>query len=674
MCSIRDYDKASDTFLVANQRLKVNGDPIKIQADTHGGTYRSHPVVEKDPSFYIAIVRDTVSGKLRVNVRLAGPTWAVQSGTYTDFRFWTEKPDDSRLVNKTYTNTAWLTPLRDDLGWDGTATKGVIDKKLSAPYWDKTRTSIRSSANVMVSYGYSTSSSIAVSQTDPADHTVYSTSSDEADTTTILPDKNDKVHYTLTVDNTVYASPQALTKLVLINNLPQEGDHNPFQDDDMRGSEYQMSLTEGNTFTVKASIRQNDGTFETKVIDPKYIKIQYSKDVSFDGDDWNGKESVKWTTNPEGARSFRIIIDDPSGAAMPAHSKVTVEYDAKADTPDSIEPGQTAYNSFGYHYEVNGGTALEAAPSGVGLRTPYVPTLQKRLETPDGEAMAAGADAKFNFVIYDGAAVTLKDDFTEADLAKALQGRTYTYVAKKVDPGQMESDAPWLKDMKQYSYANGTWTATDTAWTWKNGSTYHVIELPITGDYRYGSINRSTARSYSFTYNYANKNTLQCVNIGTSWAAKLTKIEENKPEIKLQDAYFALYSPVEADQMTKDACSALLVTKKPDLTYEDENGTKWYLKSVVKTDANGTLTWAGLSESEYRYVEVQAPNGYNLDSTVRKVTRPTGGGTASVSVTNRPGYNLPETGGIGTWPFMTAGLLLTGTALALLLKKRKTNN
>lgn len=659
---------------MANQRLKVNGDPIKIQADTHGGTYRSHPVVEKDPSFYIAIVRDTVSGKLRVNVQLAGPTWAVQSGTYTDFRFWTEKPDDSRLVNKTYTNTAWLTPLRDDLGWDGTATKGVIDKKLSAPYWDKTRTSIRSSANVMVSYGYSTSSSIAVSQTDPADHTVYSTSSDEADTTTILPDKNDKVHYTLTVDNTVYASPQALTKLVLINNLPQEGDHNPFQDDDMRGSEYQMSLTEGNTFTVKASIRQNDGTFETKVIDPKYIKIQYSKDVSFDGDDWNGKESVKWTTNPEGARSFRIIIDDPSGAAMPAHSKVTVEYDAKADTPDSIEPGQTAYNSFGYHYEVNGGTALEAAPSGVGLRTPYVPTLQKRLETPDGEAMAAGADAKFNFVIYDGAAVTLKDDFTEADLAKALQGRTYTYVAKKVDPGQMESDAPWLKDLKQYSYANGTWTATDTAWTWKNGSTYHVIELPITGDYRYGSINRSTARSYSFTYNYANKNTLQCVNIGTSWAAKLTKIEENKPEIKLQDAYFALYSPVEADQMTKDACSALLVTKKPDLTYEDENGTKWYLKSVVKTDANGTLTWAGLSESEYRYVEVQAPNGYNLDSTVRKVTRPTGGGTASVSVTNRPGYNLPETGGIGTWPFMTAGLLLTGTALALLLKKRKTNN
>ena len=56
------------------------------------------------------------------------------------------------------------------------------------------------------------------------------------------------------------------------------------------------------------------------------------------------------------------------------------------------------------------------------------------------------------------------------------------------------------------------------------------------------------------------------------------------------------------------------------------------------------------------------------------MTRPTGGGIESVSVTNRPGYNLPETGGIGTWLFMAAGLLLTGTALALLLKKRRTDS
>ena len=178
---------------------------------------------------------------------------------------------------------------------------------------------------------------------------------------------------------------------------------------------------------------------------------------------------------------------------------------------------------------------------------------------------------------------------------------------------------------------------------------------------------------YSFTYNYTNKNTLQCVNIGTSWAAKLTKTakDTNAP---LADAYFALYSQTKADQMTDESYNTLAVTAKPKKSIEQNDGTTWYLKSVDKTGADGTLTWAGLSASEYLYVEVQAPNGYNLDSTVQKVTRPTGGGTVSVTVTNRPGYNLPETGGIGTWPFMAAGLLLTGTALALLLKKRKANN
>lgn len=117
----------------------------------------------------------------------------------------------------------------------------------------------------------------------------------------------------------------------------------------------------------------------------------------------------------------------------------------------------------------------------------------------------------------------------------------------------------------------------------------------------------------------------------------------------------------------------LTVTKKLDKHIE-QDGATWYLKSVERTGDEGTLTWAELTERDYLYVEVQAPNGYNLDSTVGKVTRPTGGGIKEVSVTNRPGYNLPETGGVGVWPFMAAGLLLTGTALVLLLKKRRTDN
>ena len=118
---------------------------------------------------------------------------------------------------------------------------------------------------------------------------------------------------------------------------------------------------------------------------------------------------------------------------------------------------------------------------------------------------------------------------------------------------------------------------------------------------------------------------------------------------------------------------ALTVTKKPAERIRQGDAI-WYLKSVDQTRTDGTLTWAELTESEYLYVEVQAPNGYNLDSTVHTVARPTGGGIAEFSVINRSGYNLPETGGVGTWPFMAAGLLLSGTALALLLKKRRTDS
>lgn len=582
----------------------------------------------------------------------------------------TKKPERSDNVNQTYVNTAWMTPLKDGV-WDETATIGMLDKTLQTGYWDDPKTSIRSSANVVVAYGYSTSSTLEASQT--YDGKPFTASSDGT-STTILPDKQRNIRYTMTVDNTVYQTPSELTKLVLINNLPQLGDHNTFQDGDLRGSEYQIDLADDPHFKVTVTVIDPKTKEETvTVLDSTKYHIEYTTQTSFDSTDWRGEQNgAKWTNDPTDARSFRIVIDDSTGKTMPKHSKITVEYDAKADAPDSIEPGQTAYNSFGYHYQVKDGAELEAAPMGVGLRTPYVPTLQKRLETPDGEPMTAAANTAFQFVIYSGPELKLETGFTKADVAKALKDRNFTVAEATVLARQSASESPWLNKLVTYSSNGSVLEPTETAWEWKDGTIYRIIELPVTGDYRYGSINRSTARSYSFTYNYTNKNTLQCVNIGTSWEAKLTKTDV-KNGATLADAYFALYSPAQADQMAEASYNALTVTKKPAMSMEHD-GKTWYLKSVNKTEANGTLTWAELTESDYLYVEVQAPNGYNLDSTVQKVTRPTGGGTASVTVTNRPGYNLPETGGIGTWPFMTAGLLLTGTALALLLKKRKTNN
>ena len=661
------FDAATKTVKCGNQVLPNDGTVTEFTGYLNSKFGREY---SQDIKYEVSYAWAKDAAAPTISFRFKDPAIAITPYGKVELYLSTKKPEKSENVNQTYVNTAWVTPLKDSV-WDETATIGMLDHTLQTSYWKGTKTSIRSSANVVVSFGYSTSSTLEVSQTYEGKKF---TASSDAVSTTILPDKNASVHYTLTVDNTVYTtSPDALTKLVLINNLPQPGDHNTFQDGDLRGSEYQMSLVDNGNFTIKVNKLKDDGSFETVEVAREDITIEYSTKTSFNAKDWNGNNPDDWTGNPSGARSFRIIISDPSGASMPEHSKITVEYDAKVDNPDSIQPGQTAYNSFGYHYELKKSrAALEAAPAGVGLRTPYVPTLQKRLETPDEEPMTAAAKTAFRFAIYSGDELQLSDEFTEANLVEALKGHAFTVAEATVQAGQSASDAPWLNTLVEYSTNGGALTPTETPWKWKDGTTYRVIELPVTGDYRYGSINHSTARSYSFTYNYTNKNTLQCVNIGTSWAAKLTKIDAESGA-PLADAYFALYSSAPADQMTERDYNALTVTKKPAEKIT-QDGATWYLKSVNQTGANGTLTWAGLSANKYLYVEVQAPNGYNLDSTVQEVPRPTGGGTASVTVTNRPGYNLPETGGIGTWPFMAAGLLLTGTALALLLKKRKTNN
>lgn len=251
-------------------------------------------------------------------------------------------------------------------------------------------------------------------------------------------------------------TPSELTKLVLINNLPQPGDHNTFQDGDLRGSEYQIDLAEDPNFKVTVTVIDPD-TKEQKVtvLDSSKYHIEYTDQTSFDSSDWSGKANgEKWKSDMTDARSFRIVIDDITGATMPKHSRITVEYDAKVHDAASVQPGQTANNSFGYHYEVKKDNIiipLEAAPMGVGLRTPYVPTLQKRLETPDGEPMTAATNTTFQFAIYSGKELQLSDEFTEADLAEKLKGRDFTIAEATVQAGQNASDAPWLNTLVEYT-------------------------------------------------------------------------------------------------------------------------------------------------------------------------------------------------------------------------------
>ncbi len=664
------YDKDTGNVTYGKEVLPKDGTAKTISEYLYNYTYRDYNNNRNRVDIEVSYVLK--DGAPVISFRFKDTLMAITAHGEAELCLSTKKPDGLQNVNQTYVNTAWLTPLKDGI-WDETATIGMLDRTLETAFWDEPRTSIRSSANIVVTYGYSTASTLEALQT--YDGKSFSASSDAA-AVTVLPDKNGTIHYTMTVDNTVYQMPADLTKLVLINNLPEPGDHTTFQESDLRGSEYQIDLAEDPNFQVTVTVVDLVTKEETKkVLESNQYHIEYTKETSFDTADWNGTEDrTKWTTDPTGARSFRIVIDDATGATMPKHSKITVEYDAKVDNPDSVKPGQIANNSFGYHYEVKNGSTtipLEAAPMGVGLRTPYVPTLQKQLENSEGEEMTAAGDTTFRFVIYSGQELTLRNGFTQDDLAEALQNRSFTVAEASVKAGQSASEAAWLSSQVNYTSDGNVMTPTTIAWEWKDKTTYHIIEIPARNGYEYASINHSSSADYSFTYNYTNKNTLQCVNIGIGWNMQLTKIREGHEDIKLQDAYFALYSKEQAEQITYADYKALTVAKKPAKTlfYED---TTWYLKSVDKTGADGTLTWTDMTENDYLYVEVQAPNGYVLDGTVHKVSRPTDGETALVTAANRLYYKLPSTGGSGTRPYQAAGLALMAIALGLWLKKRRT--
>ncbi len=123
-------------------------------------------------------------------------------------------------------------------------------------------------------------------------------------------------------------------------------------------------------------------------------------------------------------------------------------------------------------------------------------------------------------------------------------------------------------------------------------------------------------------------------------------------------------------------------------------------KKVVKTDSNGKINLVGLKAGEYVLQETATIPGYILPTgdaakTTVTITLPTKGdgtldyenptysqGTVTtigtpnqegpvVTITNAKGFNLPTTGGAGTWMFTIGGLVLMAGAVVVFASSRK---
>ncbi len=555
--------------------------------------------------------------------------------------------------NKVFYNTAYLTP-NSQIYDAGAVTQGNNTEVDGKP-------SVRNSCPITVSFGYVTGSEKEVTQAE--DETNTASGSDEINYI-VLPEEDDLFNFTLRVSNT---TDKAMSKLVLIDNLPEPGDHSTFVNTEPRYSEFRISLADEPDFTV--TVTRKDGTV-TALTEEQYT-LEFSDRTEFTGEDWNAESA--WESEPdEDTRSFRIVILDDEGTLIPAESEIAVQFTAKIDGEASQH--QTAWNSFGYHYRLKDVAAeLEAAPMKVGVRIPSVPQIRKQLKLKDGTAFAAEEDQSFRFLIYEGEAITLPSGYTEADLAQSLKaaGRKFTFVTLNVLQGQSASELLLLEDWPCFDFVDGSWTETEEIFSWVNGTKYTVMELALIGqdEFSYYSINGSLTDGYTITYNHALSADINCVNRRKTWEFRMKKTDA-KTGAMLSGAVFGLYSPYETDQISSEAYDALDIEPDKSITVSDK---VYYLSEVQSTDESGWITWTGLLRAGYYLRELQAPPGYCIEDTPIPVESSGYEDLQPVTVTNTSGYRLPDSGGAGVYWYTASGMLLMAAALLLyiLLRRRK---
>ena len=602
----------------------------------------------------VAMKRDETSGNESLTLHIQTLNRSIPEGGYMDITFSSVNPTNN-YTNSVYVNQATVTPNQQTFTNAG---QGSIVRNSSGK-----AVSVRNSSPVTVTFGYATTSEKSVTETKDNENTAVSTNVEK--NWILLPSADSEFRYTLTVHND---TEKAMTKLVLIDNLPEIYDHSPFDSTAERNSEFNVNFAEDPD--VKVVVTDENG--KSSELDREYYKVEYSKSTDFGGqqsDDWKGKNTEKWGSLSADARSLRIVITDAAGTQIPKNATVSASFSAVAG--ENAEPGKVAWNSFGYHYGLFDTQAeLEAMPLTVGVKIPSVPTLKKQLVDDRNQPVKADKDAEFTFLIYEGEALNGYD--TEEALKTALDkdGRKYMEKVLTVEAGASESEAVTLKP------------GDSDYFQWKEGQKYTAVELTATTEQYHLSGFVGADKTITFTYHADSDTTLVCRNELWQWNINLLKVDsttvtEDSDTTKLQKlpgAVFALYSPDEKDKLKENTLSEEYSDLGIKTEIIAEDATTWYLYDVQTTDENGSISWEKLGQEKYYLLEVKAPDGYKLPENTGQVLTRSGAvqGVYTVTVKNTPGYSLPETGGTGTLPYTIGGtLLLAGSLLSGYVLRRK---
>ena len=442
------------------------------------------------------------------------------------------KNTENDYLNKTYTNTCYITP-------EQSYKANGVNQGVQVVFHDKP--SVRNRGHIQVTYGVATRS---VKEVEEIGNTANRASSEDNENYILLPGADSGFRYTLQVEN--LSDKWGIEEMVLIDGLPQPGDHNPFTDSETRDSQFTVRLADDPQFKLFVEVKDNAGNItEKRELSEDQYTLEYSRKAEFSKEDWTGGGSWESSLPMAEARSFRITLKDTAetkGDLIPIGASVVVQFNGQTvsgeEAPDGVapKPGATAWNSFGYHYKfVGNNVPLEATPLNVGVRIPDVPRLTKELTEEDGGEYRAKEDGVFRFLIYTGNELKLEENFTEAELAKALtQGnREYSLVDVEVKEGASLSDTLVLDGLKAWEHrevSEGTgveWEETQALWEWQDGATYTIVELPLGEEdgYRFGYL--GGFRHNGYTFRHQNKGSERIIAVNTHEKAAAYELPES---------------------------------------------------------------------------------------------------------------------------------------------------
>ncbi len=564
--------------------------------------------------------------------------------------------NDGNWKNTVYVNTSYITP--SETNWNG------IGEGEPIIYNDKN--SVKTSAQIVVSANYITTSVKRVQELNV--EKTNSASSDASPNYIVLSDADSVFRYTLQVSNTGGTTTTDMQQLVIIDTLPHVGDHNVLVEDDLRHSDFKVSLTDSPDFEV---VLLKDKK-ETVLTSDQY-RLEFTAETQMEDLDWEGQNTnEKWGTQcSDQTQSFRIILQN-----VPAETTVLIRFNARVQ--GIARPGQIAWNSFAYSYKVNLNgidVELKAGPGKVGVQIPSVPSLVKQLQTPSGAAYQAEKNEHFAYLICKGTNTGL-DGLTEIQILEKLGDTPFTVVESvTVLQGSSTSETIVLDDLYEY-VANGTgsWCASTNQWKWKDGQDYTVYELPISNsqDYAFAMLGGRYENGFTFTYNASANRTIVSVNRRLLWNLEILKASDDEQQAMLENAWFGLYGP-EATDLAVEVPEGL--TAEVPMTRSDADGNVYYLISIQRTDTNGLIQWKDLTCPKYLIYELQAPPGYHTNDVVYVADRSERNqrDTLSLPIQNSADYRLPDSGGAGETSYVPLGaaIMLSAGVVCILEEKRR---